>query len=531
MSLRTKWIWIALLALVSGWYAVSNFVPEARRTASSFWPDQVMRLGLDLRGGVHIVIGPDLDVAIAQELAAIRSQIETRLTDDDVSGVELIAQPTQLLVKPATAAARSAVSEVLEDYDTIDVSDSGEHDLVVTLTSSWVKEVRQRAMLQSLEVLRRRIDDPLTGIPESVITRQGEDRILVQIPGMSRVPDIFRQTGHLEFKILRDYALTEELLRAKHPGGLPAGTAAVPQFERSAPGRREDTPKVLGVYLLPEAADMRGDQLEDARVTFDQTRAERQVSFTWTADGGRQFAALTERNIGQQLAIVIDGNVISAPTIQSRIGRQGVITGNFSADEASDLAVVLRSGALPIPTRIEEERTIGPALGADSIRSGVQASLLGLALGVLFLIAYYRVSGLYASAALALNMVLVVALMSVSNGTLTLPGIAGLVLTIATAVDGNVIVFERIREELRSGRTPRTAISAGYDRALWTILDANITNMIAGLVLFAYGTGPIKGFAVTLLVGIVTSVFSVLVVTKALYEWRPGSRPVSQLSI
>jgi preprotein translocase subunit SecD len=227
----------------------------------------------------------------------------------------------------------------------------------------------------------------------------------------------------------------------------------------------------------------------------------------------------------------MDGNVISAPVIQSRISQRGQITGNFTAEQASDLAVVLRSGKLPIPTRIEEERTIGPALGADSIRSGVNASLLGLALGVAFLAIYYRIAGLYACAALAINMVLIVALMTLFTGTLTLPGLAGLVLTVATAVDGNVIVFERIREELRSGRTPRSAILQGFDKALWTILDANITNMIAGVILYSFGTGPIKGFAVTLLVGTLTSVFSVLVVTRTLFEWRPGNRPVSELSI
>jgi preprotein translocase subunit SecD len=524
VSLRTKWIWIAVLAAFSGWYFAANFVPEAQRTATPLWPDQVMRLGLDLRGGIHIVIGPDLDVAIGQELAAIRNQVESRLEDDGVTGVQLIPEAARLVVKPATAKDREAVERVLDEYDTLNVADSGDYDLLVTLTADWVREVRERAMLQSLEVLRRRIDDPETGIPESVVTRQGDDRILVQIPGMSRVPDIFRQTGHLEFKIVQDFALSEELLRQKHPSGLPEGTMVVAEVERG-------TDKVLGAYLVPEAADMRGDQLEDARVTFDQTRNERQVSFQWTTEGGKQFGALTEKNVGRPLAIVLDGNVISAPNIQTRISRNGVITGNFSAAEASDLAVLLRSGALPIPTRIEEERTIGPALGADSIRSGVQASLLGLTLGVLFLIAYYRKSGLYASAALALNMLLVVTLMSVFNGTLTLPGIAGLVLTIATAVDGNVIVFERIREELRSGRTPRAAIGQGFDKALWTILDANITNMIAGIVLYSFGTGPIKGFAVTLLVGIVTSVFSVLVVTKALYQWRPGNRPVTELSI
>jgi preprotein translocase subunit SecD len=338
------------------------------------------------------------------------------------------------------------------------------------------------------------------------------------------VPDIFRQTGHLEFKIVQDYALTEELLKAKHPDGLPAGTVVSPQLEKK-------TNKVLGVYLLPEAADMRGDQLEDARVTFDNTRSERQVSFTWTADGGRQFGYLTEKNIGQQLAIVIDGNVISAPRIQSRISRQGVITGNFSAEEASDLAVVLRSGALPIPTRIEEQRTIGPALGADSIRRGAIASVVALVLVVGFMAVYYRRSGLYAAFALIVNMLLLLALLSISHSTLTMPGIAGLVLTVGMAVDANVLIFERIREELRSGRTPRAAIATGFDRAFWTILDSNITSLIAAVVLYQYGTGPIKGFAVTLSVGIVTSVFAAIVVTRALYDWKPGNAPVSGLSV
>ena len=524
MRLRTKWILLGLLVSFSVWMSAANFIPEETRKATLAWPDEVMRLGLDLRGGIHIVIGPDLDVAIEQELTTIQKRTAADLESKGTTGVQFLIEPKQLLVKPATASDRDAARELLEEDDRVAVSDVGDYDLSVTLTGDWIQEVRERAMLQALEVLRRRIDDPIAGIPESVVTRQGDDRILVQIPGMSRVPDIFRQTGHLEFKIVQDYAPTEDLLRKKHPQGLPAGTVIAPELEKG-------TNKVLGAYLLPEAADMRGDQLEDASVQFDPTRNERTVGFTWSGDGGREFGALTERSIGKQLAIVIDRNVVSAPVIQSRISQQGQITGNFTATQASDLAIVLRSGALPIPTRIEEERTIGPALGADSIRSGVNASLLGLGLGVLFLIVYYRFAGLYASVALAINMVLVVALMSLFTGTLTLPGLAGLVLTVATAVDGNVIVFERIREELRSGRTPRTAILQGFDKALWTILDANITNMIAGVILYSFGTGPVKGFAVTLLVGIVTSVFSVLVVTRALFDWKPGNRPVAELSI
>jgi preprotein translocase subunit SecD len=526
VSLRTKGILLGLLTLLGAWISAANFIPEEQRKATPLWLDDVMRLGLDLRGGVHIVLGPDLDAAVRQELGVIKNGVEQQLADDKITGVTAsVDQSAQrLLVKPATASDRAAAEKILDEYDTIDVAADGDYDLSVTLTSEWLAEVHKRAIDQSIEVIRRRIDDPLTGIPESVVTRQGEDRILVQIPGVSRVPDIFRQTGHLEFKIVEDYAQTEELLRAKHAGGLPEGRVIAPELEKK-------TNAVVGAYLLPEAPNMRGDQLEDARVTFDNTRAERQVSFTWSADAGREFGDLTQANRGRQLAILLDGSVVSAPVIQSRIAQQGVITGNFSAEEANDLAVILRSGALPIPIRIEEERTIGPALGADSIRAGSIASAVALVAVVAFMVVYYRLSGVYASIALAVNVLLLLALLSLGRATLTMPGIAGLILTMGMAVDANVLIFERIREELRSGRTPRAAIAAGFDRAFWTILDSNLTTLIAAIVLFQYGTGPIKGFAVTLAVGIVTSVFTAIVVTRALYQWKPGDAPVTQLSV
>jgi len=255
------------------------------------------------------------------------------------------------------------------------------------------------------------------------------------------------------------------------------------------------------------------------------------VSFTWSAEGGQIFGELTEKTIGQPLAIILDDQVYSAPVIRDRISRQGQISGRFSSEEARDLAVVLRAGALPIPVKIEEERTIGPALGQDSIRRGVWASLVSFVLVVMLTIGYYRLSGSYASLALIVNMVTLVGLMALFEGTLTMPGIAGLVLTVGMAVDANVIIFERIREELRAGRTPRAAISAGFQKAGRTILDANVTNMITAVVLFEYGTGPIKGFAVTLSVGILTSVFAALVVTRILYEIYPGNRSVTDLSV
>ena len=264
---------------------------------------------------------------------------------------------------------------------------------------------------------------------------------------------------------------------------------------------------------------------------FDSRRSEWQVSFLWNADGAAKFGELTGANIGELLAIILDDEVQSSPQVRDRISRSGVITGNFSSEDAAALAVILRSGALPIPTILEEERTIGPALGADSIRSGLRASLLGLLLVVAFVTGYYRLSGGYASIALLANLLMVIGLMSLFQGTLTLPGIAGLVLTVGMAVDANVIIFERIREELRIGKPPRAAVEAGYDRASLTILDANVTMLIAALVLFQFGTGPVKGFAVTLSLGVIASMFTALVFTRAVFDFILAGKKLARISI
>lgn len=526
MSTRWRLLTVVGLTLWLGWLMAANFVPKARRAQTPLLPDQVMRLGLDLRGGIHMVIAPDLEVAMQHELSLVRSNLESALKDRKIEGTQVvITKHDQLDVKAPNLDALQAVRSILGDNKNVKMrAGASDSELVVSLTPEAAHKTRQRAVAQALEVLRRRVDDPQTGIPESVVTKQGEDRILVQIPGVSRVPDIFRQTGFLEFKIVKAQAPNAKLLKAKYPKGLPPGTEIVFHKDRA-------TGRVLEAYLVPKEPDITGEYLQDARVGFDNQTNEWDVNFTWNSEGGRIFGDLTEQHKGDPLAIVLDNDVYSAPTIQSRIGRQGVITGRFTSQEAGDLAVILRSGALPIPVHIEEERTIGPALGRDSIRSGLIACVIGFLIVVGFMIFYYRLSGLYASIALLDNFVMLVGLMSLFHGTLTMPGIAGLVLTLGMAVDGNVIIFERIREELRAGKTPRAAISTGFDKALWTILDANITTLITALVLFQYGTGPIKGFAVTLSIGIVTSVFTALVVTHLLYEWRPGGRNVQTLSI
>ena len=525
--LRVRLASIAAVVLVFGYLAAANFVPEAVRVASPWWPDQVMRLGLDLRGGIHWVIGVRLDIAEQHELEFLGGRIEEIGDEEHVNLGSTAIGGGQLVVTDASKAGVSRLETFAERNQGVRIASQGPGEVQLELTSDWRQEVRERGMQQVLEVLRRRIDDPTKGIPESVVTRQGDQRILVQIPGgeieREHAGRLLEVTGFLEFKIVRDAEQTEDLLRSKYPEGLPEGTEIA--FERD-----KETDRILTAYLVGQKAAVTGDYLDDARVSYDRMNRPI-VSFTFNPDGGEIFGDLTGANLRERLAILLDDRVHSAPTIQGRISMRGQIEGRFTPQEAADLAVVLRAGSLSVPVEIEEERTVGPALGADSIDRGVRASIIGLALILYFVMGYYRMSGIYAGVALVANLVLLVGVMSLFHATLTLPGLAGVVLTVGMAVAANVIIFERIREELRSGKSPRPAIGTGFSRALWTILDANITTLITAIVLYEFGTGPIKGFAVTLSIGIVTSVFAALVITRALYDLYPGMRPVETVSI
>jgi preprotein translocase subunit SecD len=529
VSLRGRLLLNAVIVALVAFFAVNTFVPEATRVASALLPDKGMRLGLDLRGGIHWVIGVKLEQALDQELDYLRGTLEDRLAEDKVEGVALRVADGRLVAEAGTEEARAAVRKAALDSDVLEeVSEDG--GLAFAVSESWQREVRERAMQQVLEVLRNRVDDPAKGIAESVVTRQGADRVLVQIPGgevdRQAARNILEVTGVLEFKLVRDHAASEELLRAKYLQGLPADSEIALE-------REKETDRPIGAYLVDAKAALTGQYLADARVGFDN-RQRPIVRFRFTPEGGEIFGELTGANVGSQLAILLDDEVKSAPVVRSRISMNGQIEGRFTTEEASDLAIVLRAGSLSVPVVIEEERTVGPALGADSIRNGVRASLMGAVLVVVFMVGYYRVSGLFASVAVILNLILLVGLMSLPElpATLTLPGIAGLVLTLGMAVDANVIIFERIREELRSGKTPRAAVDSGFNRSLWTILDANITTLLVALVLYEYGTGPIKGFAVTLSIGILTSVYSAVVLTRLMMDlYLGGRRRLQALSI
>jgi len=526
VSVRWQTGMVLAVVLGLGYLAAANFAGPDTRTRAWWLPDTTMRLGLDLQGGIHWVLGVKLEAAIDHELDYLVGQIEEDLEERELEIGSVVRDGDGLIVNvPASAAA--AVRQALEDWAQIEPAAGDASQLRYVLTEAWQREVRETGMQQVLEVMRRRIEDPQTGIPESVVTRQGSDRILIQIPGgeleRERARTLLDQTGFLEFKIVREQDRSEDLLRARYPDGLPEGTGIVFQRDRL-------TDRVQFAYLVPEKPDITGDYLKHAAVGFD-SRGRPIVTFTWKPAGAEIFSDLTGANVDKQLAIIVDEEVYSAPVIRSRIATRGQIEGQFTSDEAGELAVILRAGALSVPVVIEEERTVGPALGADSIRRGLNASLAGMLLVVAFAVGYYRLSGGYASVSLAVNLVMIIGLMSMFGATLTLPGIAGLVLTVGMAIDGNVIIFERIREELRAGKLPRGAIRTGFEKATWTILDANITTLITAVVLYEFGTGPIKGFAVTLSIGILTSVFAALVVTRLLFQLWPGDRPVEAVSI
>ncbi len=528
MNLRGRVIGVSLTILLFGYYALANFASEQARQDNALIPKESLRLGLDLKGGFHWVIGVKLEIAEEHELGFLKGILQSDLEQDGIVLGKVEVVDGGLQIEAFTEPSRIAVRKWMEDTGQATEVGKGTDLLTFRLSDDRAQEVRERGMSQVLEVLRRRIEDPLKGIPDSVVTRQGVDRVLVQIPGGSidraRAREMLKVTGFLEFKIVQDSAATEDLLIGRYADGvLPEGTEIAYERDR-------ETNRILTAYLVKKDADITGDYLTDARVGFDNQQRPL-VNFTFNPQGGQLFADLTSENIGSPLAIILDSQVYSAPNIRGRIGARGQITGRYTMAEASDLSVILRAGSLSVPVVIEEERTVGPALGADSIRNGENAMIVGLVMVVIFVAAYYKLAGVYAGVSLAANLLMLLGVMSMFEATLTLPGLAGIVLTVGMAVDANVIVFERIREELHSGKTPRAAIGTGFNKAFLPIMDSNITTLGTAIVLFNYGTGPIKGFAVTLSIGIVTSVFAALVVSRLLFEIYPGNRHLETLSI
>ena len=515
---RWKVILIAAVCALGVLYALPNALPKETVTwlqtnTPYLVPSQTVNLGLDLRGGSHLLLEVATDAVIDERMQGLVDQARTELRTAKVGYTDLGLINGSVHFKLTDVADGDKAREALRAMDRdLTVADTN-GEFTVHLSDAKILERKQSAMEQSIEIVRRRIDE--TGTREPSIQRQGENRILVQLPGVDdpeRIKNLLGQTAKLSFRLVDESASAADAAT----GRVPPGTELLQSAER------------LGRAIVVQKRIMvSGDTLVDAQPTFQN--GEPVVSFKFDSVGGRRFGEATRQNTGHLFAIVLDNKVISAPVIREPIlGGSGVISGRFTTQSAQDLALLLRAGALPAPIKILEERTVGPGLGADSIKAGATASLVGLALVVVFFILAYGLFGVYAVIALLFNIALMFAILSVLQATLTLPGIAGIVLTIATALDANVLVFERIREELRLGRSPISAIDAGYSRALSAIVDANMTTLIAAVLLFIFGSGPVKGFAVTLSIGIITSIFSAIMVTRLIVVWwLRGTKPKS----
>jgi preprotein translocase subunit SecD len=504
---------VCLAALV---LAAPNVLPRDTTDKLPSWL-QPVSLGLDLQGGSYLLLEVDTGYVMHEEQSSLVESIRTTLRKEHVKYADLgVAGKDGVKVRILDAEDRERARQLIHKLDTdvtAEMADDG------TLTLRYPEQVATKrigqAVDQSLEIVRRRIDE--LGTREPSIQREGVERIVVQLPGIKdpdRIKQLLGKTAKLTFHMVDDSTTPQEALR----GHMPPGSEVLPSAETGR-GLPES-------YVVRKRVEVGGDMLTDAQATFDSTNRA-VVSFKFNAAGGKLFADTSKENVGRLLAIVLDDKVISAPRINEPIlGGSGLISGSFTVQQAKDLALLLRAGALPAPLNVLEERTVGPDLGADSIRAGAVASGLGLVLVVVFMVVIYGRLGVIADFALVLNLVILMALLSSLGATLTLPGIAGIVLTMGMAVDANVLIYERIREEIRRGRTLISAVHTGFERAFATILDANLTHMIAAALLYIFGTGPIRGFAVTLGLGIGTSLFTAIMLTRLMVAtWIKWRRP------
>jgi len=535
-----RWKLILVFAVViSGiLFALPNLFPAATMARMPAWlPHKQVNLGLDLQGGAHLLYQLDEKEMVDDWLNTIRGDVRETLRRARIGYTDLALNSANrsVSVKIRDAADMDkaygelrklaqpiggSVFSGFSGYD-MDVARDGTDGVTLTITDVGLTHRMGSAIQASIETIRRRVD--AFGTTEPSIQREGRNRVLVQVPGIQdvqRLKELIGKTGKLEFKLVdpsvnaaqvaenKQVPMGDELVFGNPPSGAPPGSPQIP-------------------YVLKSQVLVSGQNLVDAQASFDQRTGEPVVTFRFDAAGAKRFAMVTQENVGLPFAIVLDDKVISAPVIREPIlGGTGQISGNFTVQEANDLAVLLRSGALPAKLTVIEERTVGASLGADSIASGKKAALMGLALVMIFMLVGYGLFGMFANIALLFNVALIFAVLSLMGATLTLPGIAGIVLTIGIAVDANVLINERIREEIRSGKSPYAAVDAGYARALVTIIDSNVTTLIAVLVLFWLGSGPVRGFAVTLTVGILASMFTAVTVTRLMVSyWLRWTRP------
>jgi len=520
---KFKVLSIISVCLFGLFFSLPNFLSNSQlEKLPSFFPSKQVNLGLDLRGGSHLLIEVESSVLVGERIEDLFNDLrsEFRTNNITINNIDIVNDEIVIEAYKSTNISdlTNIINELSQDVSSqfaniktqeeIDISNLEDNQFKLKLSDVAIESLRKRAVDQSIEILRRRIDE--LGTKEPTIQRQGKSRIIIQVPGLddpNRLKELLGTTAKLTFHLMDPRSNIDNVSRS-----------SIILYSRE----NKDLP-----YIVEKRSIISGENLIDAQPGFDPQTNQPIVNFRFDSQGARKFGKVTSDNVGKPFAIVLDNEVISAPIINEPIlGGSGMISGGFSVTEANDLAILLRSGALPAPLIILEERTVGPGLGADSVKAGQIASILGLLFVMIYMFVSYGRFGLYSNFSLITNLILILAILSTLQATLTLPGIAGIILTIGMAVDANVLIFERIREELANGKSVINSIDNGYKKALTTILDANITTFIAAIILFQLGSGPIKGFSVTLAIGIVTSVFTAFTLTRFIVaRWIRKSNP------
>jgi preprotein translocase subunit SecD len=519
MAKNLRWKLLIIVGVVA--LAIFSFYP----------PDQKIRLGLDLKGGVHLVLRVQTEDAVRLETETTADRLREQLRTAEIPDATVtIVSPSEFRVENIPADKDPAFRNLLADLDPIYNRSSGAGGYTFTMRPNIDVQLRDESVTQALQTIERRVNE--LGVAEPIVARHsGRDQILVQLPGVTdvrRAKEIIRSTAQLELKLVEQGPFSDEAAaRQAYNNNVPPDLQILPGTSEGAPGDRPSTV----YYVVRRVPAVTGRDLRNSRATLDEN-SRPAVSFSMNNEGATKFGQFTQNNVNRNLAIVLDNRVVSAPRIEERINDEGRITGNFTQEEVADLSLKLRSGALPANLTYLEERTVGASLGQESIRAGVLASIGGLLFVMLFLLVYYKLSGINALVSIVVNLLILLGLMAYIGATVTLPGIAGFILTIGMGVDSNVLIFERIKEELQTAKGPRQAVSAGFDRVFLTILDTHVASLIAAAFLFQFGTGPIRGFAMTLTIGLLSNVFTAVFVSRTLFELALSRRhATAKLSI
>jgi preprotein translocase subunit SecD len=530
-SLKIRIAITAVVCLVALYFLVPTFFTQIPSPWNDYFPKEKIHLGLDLQGGMHLVLEVDAEKALESMVERMSVDLKESLMESKIRFRKIErAKGATISLELTETSGKTALDKILnEQYPDLEIASSAARDggqlISLKIKDKRAIDLKKLTIEHSLETIRNRVDQ--FGIAEPEIIPEGDNRILIQLPGIKdpeRAKNLIGKTALLEFKIVDDENSLEEALK----GNVPEGSViAYGQRTDRSTGQKGSMP-----YLLKNKSLLTGASLETAKVQISDRFGEPNVSIKFNSQGAADFERITGENVRKRLAIVLDGVVHSAPVIQERIsGGQAQITGSFTMDEARDLAIVLRAGALPAPVNILEERTVGPSLGTDSIRQGIMATIIGTILVILFMVIYYRFSGTVADLAVIINIFLILAVLAAFRATLTLPGIAGMLLTVGVAVDANILIFERIREELRTGKTVRLAVDTGYNRAFITIIDTHITGIVSAIFLIIFGTAQIKGFAVTTIIGLLASLITAVFVTRIIFDYFTWNFNIKKLSI